>query len=63
MSMRFKEYYQGYRIVALALEECAKEKQLEKNLSVLYVTDTGIKLLPDGAFLSKESEDIEQLQQ
>ena len=63
MSVRFKEYCHGYRIASLALDNCVKEKQLEKGLSVLYVGDSDIELLPDHIVLSQENADIELLRQ
>lgn len=63
MSVRLKKYTCGYRIASLALDECAKEKQIEKELSVICVRDTEIILLPDDVVLSKDILDIEQLRQ
>ena len=39
MSVRFRDYCYGYRIASLALDDCAKDKQIEKDLSVLYIGD------------------------
>ena len=63
MSIKFMEYSCGYRIVSLALDDCVKEVQVEKDLSVLYVSDTEIVLLPDEIILSRDLSDVEQLRQ
>lgn len=63
MSVKLKEYTCGFRIVSLVWEEDAKEKQVEKELSVLYVGATEIRLLPDNVILSRDVTDIEKLRQ
>lgn len=63
MSVRFKDYCYGYRLVSLALDDCAKDTQIEKDLSVLYVSDEEIVLLPDEVVLSKDNIDVDQLRQ
>lgn len=61
MNVRFSDYSYGYRIASLALDDCAKEKQIEKDLSVLYVGKAEIVLLPDDVVLSNDISDVEQL--
>jgi His-Xaa-Ser system radical SAM maturase HxsC len=63
MSVKFREYCYEYRIASLALDNSSKEKLIERELSVLYVDDTEVVLLPDEVVLSKEFADIEQLRQ
>lgn len=63
MSIRFEEYRSGYRIVSLALDDSVKEKVVGKELSVLYVTDTEIVLLPDDCVLSTKYTDLEKIRQ
>lgn len=63
MSIRFREYNHGYRIVSLALDECTKEKLLERGLNTLYVSNAEIVLFPDAITLSVKNEDVEQLKQ
>lgn len=63
MSIRFREYNHGYRIVSLALDEHTKEKLLERELNILYISDVEAVLLPDAITLSIENEANEQLKQ
>lgn len=63
MNVKFKEYTYGYRIASLVLDECAKEKQIAKELSVLYVGNTEIILFPDNVVLSRDIADVEKMRQ
>ena len=63
MSIRIRDYNQGYRIAALALDDCAKEKLLAKDLSVVYVSDGCAVLLPDNIMLHAEPEQLNHLGQ
>lgn len=62
MSIRFKNYNLGYRIVSFALDECTKEKLIAEELAVVYL-DEGrgeFTLLPDSISLSTDSSDLEK---
>ena len=61
MSVRLRDYNLGYRIAALALDDCAKEKLLSKDLSVLCITDESTVLLPENIKLSTDLDGLEQL--
>lgn len=61
MSIKFKEYNHGYRILSLALDEITKIKLDEKNLSLLYVTEEKCMLFPEGIVLQITEEYLKQL--
>lgn len=61
MSVRFRKYTYGYRIASLVFDACAKEKQMEKGLSILYVKEKEIVLFPDNVIVSENMSDIEYL--
>ena len=61
MSVRFKDYKYGYRIVSLALDEATCDKLAKEEPDILYVTDNEVILLPDEEAMSCEEQDIEQL--
>ena len=63
MSVRLRDYGLGYRIAAIALDDCAKEKLLSKDLSVLYIADESAVLLPEHIQLRADLDGFEQLRQ
>lgn len=63
MGLRLKNYDLGYRIVSLALDESAKNKLLENDLTLVYADDEKMVLLPDEIVLSSDAADIEKVRQ
>lgn len=63
MSLRFKDYNMGYRIVSLALDECARDKFISEELSIVYMDENRneIVLLPEEIVLSKDITDLERI--
>ncbi len=60
MSIRFKTYHQGYKIVSLAFNEQARDSLLADQLSVIYADESKGKifLYPDLVLLSESESDI-----
>lgn len=63
MSIRFREYNYGYKIVSLALDEDTKEKLLERGLNILYLSNAEMVLLPENIGVFVESESFEKIKQ
>ncbi len=63
MSIRLEKYKQGYRIASLAHEECVKADLLESGLSVIYVDNEKILLLPEGTVLSNNTLHLSKIKQ
>lgn len=65
MSIKFKDYYQGYKVVSLALDECARDKLIKEELELIYadVDEGEILLLPDKIVLSKDFTDLERIKE
>lgn len=62
MSIRFKNYNLGYRIVSFALDECTRDKLIAKKLSVVYLDEgkSELMLSPDSIILSADLLDLEK---
>lgn len=58
MSLKFEDYTYGYRIVAAAFDEQAKENVLSRELNLLYVDDGKITLYPEKIILSDKETDL-----
>lgn len=60
MSLRFKDYNLGHRVVSLALDERARDKLISEELSLVYMDENRneIFLLPEKVVLSKDIDDI-----
>lgn len=65
MSLRFQDYNLGYRIVSLALDECARDKMLSEELSLVYMDESrkAIVLLPEGVVLSEDATHLETIRE
>ena len=61
MGIRIENYNLGYKIVSLALDECARNRLVERSLNVLYVGAESVVLLPDNIVLSVSADAITQL--
>lgn len=63
MSLKFKNYNLGYRVVSLALDECARDKLILEELPLLYM-DRGkneLIMLPEEIVLSADHSDLEKV--
>lgn len=64
MSLKFKNYNLGYRVVSLALDECAKDKLILQGLSFVYMDENKgeIILMPEAVVLSSDYDNLEKIQ-